>query len=81
MANTTTNTIRVHRAYFAGNEPSQTGMVVETTVLNGAYMFWVGMCSSEEEKDTAVETGKLGRDWACAMPPNATHGDVVVASG
>lgn len=50
---------------------SQPGLVVETTVLQGAYMFWVGPCASEEEKDGAVEAGRLGRDWACAMPPLA----------
>lgn len=67
--------ISVHREYFAGNDPSQTGVVMETTVLKGAYMFWAGMCASEEEKDdSAVEAGHLARDWACAMPPSATVG-------
>jgi hypothetical protein len=68
--------ISVHREYFPGNDPSQTGIVVETTVLKGAYMFWAGTCASEEEKDSAVETGRLAKDWACAMPPNATVGVV-----
>ncbi|KAJ7217859.1 hypothetical protein GGX14DRAFT_598302 [Mycena pura] len=63
--------ISVHRHFFAGSDVSQPGLVVETTVLQGAYMFWVGPCASEEEKDGAVEAGRLGRDWACAMPPLA----------
>ncbi|KAF7376368.1 Protein kinase [Mycena sanguinolenta] len=66
--------ISVHREYFAGNDPTQKGIVVETTVLNGAYMFWAGMCGGEEEKAGAVEAGMLGKDWACAMPPSATTG-------
>ncbi|KAJ6594103.1 hypothetical protein B0H19DRAFT_1093812 [Mycena capillaripes] len=69
------SSISVHREYFPGNDPSQTGIVVETTVLKGgAYMFWAGMCASEEEKDGAVERGRLARDWACAMPPSGTTG-------
>lgn len=70
------NAISVRREYFAGKDAAS-GMVVETTVLKGTYMFWVGMCASEEEKDGAVEAGRLGRDWACAMPPSATVGGVV----
>ncbi|KAJ6500123.1 hypothetical protein C8R47DRAFT_970708 [Mycena vitilis] len=66
--------ISVHRDYFAGKDASQPGIVVETTVLQGAYMFWAGMCGSEEEKNVAVEAGRLGRDWACAMPPSKTTG-------
>ncbi|KAJ7072137.1 hypothetical protein C8F01DRAFT_1102699 [Mycena amicta] len=63
--------ISVHRHFSAGSDASQRGLVVETTMLRGTYMFWVGPCMSEEEMETAVEQGRLARDWACAMPPLA----------
>ncbi|KAF7321696.1 Protein kinase [Mycena kentingensis (nom. inval.)] len=61
--------ISVQRRFYAGSDASQRGLVVEMTVLRGAYMFYVAACASEEEMDSAVEMGRLGRDWACAMPP------------
>ncbi|KAF7306059.1 Protein kinase [Mycena chlorophos] len=64
--------ISVSRKFVAGRDASQRGLVVETTVVGGqTLMFWVGGCDSEAEMETAVEQGRLARDWACAMPPLA----------
>ncbi|KAF7315487.1 Protein kinase [Mycena indigotica] len=63
--------ISIQRRFLAGRDESQRGLVVETTLLKGTCMFWVGPCGSEEEMESAVEQGRLARDWACAMPPLA----------
>ncbi|KAJ7178382.1 hypothetical protein C8R43DRAFT_1117775 [Mycena crocata] len=64
--------ISVHTQYFAGSDATQTGMVVQVTVLENSYMIWGGSFAGEEkEKTGAVEMGRLAKDWAVGMPPLA----------
>ncbi|KAJ7772552.1 hypothetical protein DFH07DRAFT_953016 [Mycena maculata] len=62
--------ISVHTAFYEGRDASEPGIVVQVTVLHGSYMIWAGTSAvSEEDKEKAILTGHLGRDWACGMPP------------
>ncbi|KAJ7079152.1 hypothetical protein B0H15DRAFT_788222 [Mycena belliarum] len=61
--------IAVRTRYFAGNDASQPGIVVQITALRGSYMIWAGTSANGEQGEVSVSEGHLARDWACAMPP------------
>jgi hypothetical protein len=61
--------------YFPVDE--NTGLpaiIVQVICWTGSYMVWAGTTDEAiDEQDTTriaglVEEGRLGRDWACAMP-------------
>jgi hypothetical protein len=61
--------------YFPADENiGLPAIVVQVVCLTGSYMVWAGTTDEAvDEQDTPriislVEQGRLGRDWACAMP-------------
>ena len=61
--------------YFSADE--NTGLpaiIVQVTCWTASYMVWAGTTDEAiDEQDTTritglVEQGRLGQDWACAMP-------------
>jgi len=60
--------------YFPANEIGLPAVVVQVTCWIGSYMIWAGTTDEAiDEQDTTritglVEQGRLGQDWACAMP-------------
>jgi len=67
--------VKTATRYFPADE--NTGLpaiVVQVTCWTGSFMVWAGTTDEAiDEQDTTritglVEQGKLGQDWACAMP-------------
>lgn len=63
--------------YIPADENTGTGLpaiVVQVTCWRDSYMVWAGTTDeSIDKQDTTriaglVEQGRLGQDWACAMP-------------
>lgn len=67
--------VKIVTRYFPADE--NTGLpavVVHVTCWTGSYMVWAGTTDEAIDKqDTTriaglIEQGRLGQDWACAMP-------------
>jgi proteasome assembly chaperone 4 len=66
----TTSPVSVTVVHVPPTEPGIPALAVQTTLLTGSYMLWVGIAGdTPEEVEAAPLQGALARDWACAMPP------------
>ncbi|KAI0268765.1 hypothetical protein BC834DRAFT_820934 [Gloeopeniophorella convolvens] len=61
--------ISVETRYFAPAKPSLPALALQATCLADSYMLWIGVTEEAEENvGRAASQGRLGRDWAVAMP-------------
>lgn len=61
--------INVETKHLASTDPSLPSLALQVIELVESYMIWVGIARGGSLQD-AVLAGSLGKDWACAMPPN-----------
>lgn len=57
------------RYIAAPPDSSLPALVIQLTTLVDSCMIWIGITQEAEEMaEKVVESGRLGSDWACAMP-------------
>jgi len=58
--------ISVEARRIENPDPSLPALALQVIELVESYMIWVGVARGSAED--AVQSGNLGKDWACAMP-------------
>ncbi|KZV97761.1 hypothetical protein EXIGLDRAFT_764122 [Exidia glandulosa HHB12029] len=70
--------------YFATEDGSQPPFAVQLTTLNESYMIWAGVTDASAGADDgarAMSQGRLGGDWAVAMPTLAAGTPLLQTAG
>ncbi|KZS93920.1 hypothetical protein SISNIDRAFT_484886 [Sistotremastrum niveocremeum HHB9708] len=64
------------RYIAAPPDSSLPALVIQLTTLVDSCMIWIGITQEAEEMaEKVVESGRLGSDWACAMPSSDSSKD------
>lgn len=62
--------IETETRYFPATGDGVPAFALQVTKLVDSYMLWIGVTDRRpEEIERAAESGKLCKDWVCAMPP------------
>ncbi|KAI9511173.1 hypothetical protein F5148DRAFT_975583 [Russula earlei] len=76
--------VNVETKYFPSSRTSSPALALQVTRLADSYMLWIGVTEElQENTDRAILRGRLGKDWAVAMPPWKVrdHGMTLPATG